>query len=488
MAARSAPTTRTSKVLHLMLGTGAIQAGAIIVFITFARQLGPAEFGAWRQLFVVHQVAQALIFSAVPMSLLRFSGHADPKDVGAIIRQHLWLTLGMGFLVVAILFFSAEQIATLWGNERLAPLLRIFAPQTGAVMIVALVAPTLVAVSRTTLSSLFSFLTAAMTTFPLLIAASYGADLRKLVIVSMLASVAAAGMAFALIIHITRPREVSGAMKPPVSDLIAFLWPLLLASGVGVVGLRMDHIIVSNRLGPEVYAAYAIGAFEIPVFGLLQSSVTAVLLPQFSALVKRQDWGSIATLWKVALFRSAVVIFPLAAMLIVLAEDFITLMFGKEYIGAATIFRIYLLLSPLRIMTFGLVLRAGGETRPDFFGAIGYLIGVSILAIAGVEIAGARGAMLAVALSTFMLALYLMRSTQKFTGGAIRLRDMYPPSLLFIFISVFIAYQLFFSMLEQLAVESLMLRCGVGAFLVVASNITGLFWCKRKLPDTVISV
>lgn len=481
MVAQPAPTTRTSKVLHLMLGTGAIQAGAITVFIAFARLLGQTEFGTWRQLFVVNQVAQALIFSAVPMSLLRFAGQADPGSVCAIIRQHVVLTMGIGALAILILFFSADQIAALLGNEQLSLLLRLFAPQVAAVMIVALVGPALVVMSRTSLSSWFSLATAGFTTLSLLVAALGGADLRGLVIVSVSVSVLMGVLAAALLFHVTKIGGVTGSKgAPSLTHVTAFLWPLLLASGIGLLGLRMDHAIVSNRLGPEIYAVYAVGAFEVPVFGLLQSSVSAVLLPQFSALAKTKDWSSIVALWKTALIRSAIVVFPVAAMLIVLSEDFIAVVFGEKYLGAALIFQLYLLLAPLRIMTFGLVLRAAGNNKPDLYGAIGYFVAVTVFVLLGVHLAETAGAMLAVVVCTFGLALYLALETKRMTLGNIKLFEIYPPALFPIFFIIVFVFYIVLKVLPWVSGLPPLFSLSVGATMALALTGLGVVWMQRK--------
>lgn len=475
------PVTRTRQVLHLMLGTGAMQAGSMAIFIILARFLPQADFGTWRQLFIVQQVAQAFIFSALPMSLLRFSGCADAMGARAVIRQHLWLTVALGAIALLVILAAADGVAALLGNEGLAPLLRLFAPQIAAVMLTALVAPALVSMSRTWLSASFSLLVAIITSLPLLLAALHGAGLHALVLVSVSAWTFAAMLAVVIMLLCTRPDpNAAQATAPSFREVRAFLWPLLLASGIGLLGLRMDQIIVANRLGPEVYALYAVGAFEIPLFGLLQSSVSSVLMPRFAALARQQEWAEITRLWRRALVRSAVIVFPIAAILIVLAEDFIVFVFGETYRESAIIFRIYLLLAPVRIMTFGLVLRAAGHTKPDLYGAVSYLVAVGVFGITGVSLFGAPGAVAAVVLCSIGLAAFLSSQTRAFTVGAISLKDMYPPHMFAIFFAVVAAYYGGGVVVVEVFGPSRILRLALGAVVSSTTIAVGLLWLRSR--------
>ena len=76
------------------------------------------------------------------------------------------------------------------------------------------------------------------------------------------------------------------------SNLSSFLysWPLLMASSLSIVGLKADHVVVASVLGTLAYAIYSVGAFEIPVFNLLQNSVTSVLIPKITELLKANDF------------------------------------------------------------------------------------------------------------------------------------------------------------------------------------------------------
>ena len=139
----------------------------MVLFVALARLLSSVDFASWRQLFVVHQIALALEFSALPTSLLSFCGRADARGRRRLIRQHLLLALGVGVVVVVVVVGAADALATLLGAPDLAPLLRRFAPLTAAAMCSALVTPSCVVLQRTWTASALSAGLAITTTVPM---------------------------------------------------------------------------------------------------------------------------------------------------------------------------------------------------------------------------------------------------------------------------------------------------------------------------------
>jgi len=373
-----------------MLGTGSMQIANVVVFIALARWLPLHDFGIWRQLFLVHQVLVALVFAAFPMSLLYYCGRADIEDKRIVIRRHLVAVMVIGTMSSIVLIAAAKPLAWMLDAPTLEPLLRLFSVYPAAYMVYSLVAPALLTQGRTSESAAFSVLLALLGSLPILIAAYAGLPLTTVVQISVASALVAACLAALVIVKssTTQKSKKSSTSAPQMSEIITYLWPLLLASGIGLIGLRMDHFVVSHNFGQGIYAIYAVGAFEIPLFAMLQSSVSAVLLSKFSKLAANREWGTIAVLWRSALEQSAIIVFPVAAVLIVLAQPFIVVIFGVKFVDATPIFQAFLLLAPIRIMTFGLVLRASGHTKPDLVGGVGYLVIVTMMATVGAKVIG----------------------------------------------------------------------------------------------------
>jgi O-antigen/teichoic acid export membrane protein len=74
--------------------------------------------------------------------------------------------------------------------------------------------------------------------------------------------------------------------------------------------------------------------------------------------------ASVLALWRQAARKVAQLFFPLFVFCFIFAEPIITLLFTSQYTGGVEIFRIYLCLLPLRIVSYKTILIAVGETKP----------------------------------------------------------------------------------------------------------------------------
>jgi len=189
---------------------------------------------------------------------------------------------------------------------------------------------------------------------------------------------------------------------------LSFALPLGAAAMVSLLGRQMDKIIVSSTVGPERYAVYANGSYDIPLISILTMSVMSVLIP---AIVRAQAQGNmeeIRRMWHGAARRVATVFFPVFVFLFIAAEPFIVFLFSADYTESAQPFRVFLFLLPLRIAFYSGFLRALGRTGPIFITSAGGLVITSILAVVLVRFdwLGILGPAIAVVVSSIWAAFY----------------------------------------------------------------------------------
>ena len=65
------------KVVNIFLGTVITQGSTILLYMVLARLLPVDDFATFRQLFLILGILTAVSFSALPTSLLYFTGRAD---------------------------------------------------------------------------------------------------------------------------------------------------------------------------------------------------------------------------------------------------------------------------------------------------------------------------------------------------------------------------------------------------------------------------
>jgi len=143
---------------------------------------------------------------------------------------------------------------------------------------------------------------------------------------------------------------------------LRFIIPL--GSGVLLATLNQQFgsLFVANIFGPVALAIYTIGLYQIPVISIVRSAISDVIFPEM--VKKNQNTPEAAlSLWRRANNIFCFVVFPVFAVFWVYAQDFITLLFTKDYEAAVPIFQVMLILMLLQCFEFGTPLRSRNQNR-----------------------------------------------------------------------------------------------------------------------------
>jgi O-antigen/teichoic acid export membrane protein len=132
---------------------------------------------------------------------------------------------------------------------------------------------------------------------------------------------------------------------------------------VGLISVTLDKVIVAAMCTPEQFAIYANGAMEIPLVGVITGSITAVMLPDIRRLRMEGRNAEALDLWKRGSAKSAMIILPAMCFLFCMAPDVMTVLFSSKYAASALPFRLYLLILPIRVVTYGTMFMAAGKNK-----------------------------------------------------------------------------------------------------------------------------
>jgi O-antigen/teichoic acid export membrane protein len=189
-----------------------------------------------------------------------------------------------------------------------------------------------------------------------------------------------------------------GSLLPMTKSMwsqLKYAVPLGLAGMIGKISLSLDKMIVSSMCTPEQFAVYVNGAIEIPLIGILTGSVMAVLIPDLVKIYKAAQYQELMELWHRAMVKCALFIFPIMIFLFVMAPEVMRVLFSVKYEASAVPFRIYLLLLPIRITTFGAIFMAAGKNTLILYRTIVGLLLNLVLSIILIKFIGAIGAAVA---------------------------------------------------------------------------------------------
>ena len=425
----------------MLLGTGAMQGASILNFVAFARLLEQAEFGSLRQMYLLNQILFALVFAALPTSLLYFYGRStSPPERGAVLRSHFQIVFILALFVTTVLGLFPGQIAQALGNPGLAPWIPWFSVFPAVYFLQNFVPAVMVALNRASLLTRFTFSIAVINSVPpIAVAFMTGSAATTLVAIIVCASISGVAAILTIVFLVSGHQVLSSAHVVPVRTILKYIGLLTLASGLTMVGLRVDQLVVSRSFGPAIFAIYVVGAFEIPLFGILQSSVSAVLLPRLAELQEKGDWDAIRNVWRDAVRRMGNIVLPLAAIMVVFSREIVVAIFGQEYSESALIFSIFALLAPIRSVSFGLMLRASGQSQYDALGAGAFLVSSIALCITFGAYFGYVGVAVGMVTSVVLVAMLLSVFVNRVTAGEIRFFDLMPGTFLIKFVAFLMA-------------------------------------------------
>jgi O-antigen/teichoic acid export membrane protein len=207
-------------------------------------------------------------------------------------------------------------------------------------------------------------------------------------------------------------------------QLLGYGLPLALTGAISMLGFQFDRLVVAHNFSPERFAIYAVGAIEIPIAVLIRQSMNSVLVPALSERHAAGDLPAMSELWRGSMRKAALVMLPLAALLLVMAPELMRVAFGERYEDSAGVFRIYLALIPLGLVSWGLLPMTAGRPGTNVGGAIAMLIVNGGLAIALVGPMGIYGPAVATPVSLFAMAVYFLFVIRRLLGFT--LRDVIP--------------------------------------------------------------
>jgi O-antigen/teichoic acid export membrane protein len=155
-----------------------------------------------------------------------------------------------------------------------------------------------------------------------------------------------------------------------VRELLCYAVPMNLAQVFWALNREADKIVAQAFLPIALFAVYAVGAREIPIVPTIAYSVGAVMMPYLVSNHLKGDRAALLGLWLRGIRRLSVIVLPMVLVLLVLAEEFITLLFSVAYVEAALPFRIYTLIMLQRVASYSGMQRALGSTKTITWSAI----------------------------------------------------------------------------------------------------------------------
>ena len=186
---------------------------------------------------------------------------------------------------------------------------------------------------------------------------------------------------------------------------LAYAIPFAGAVTLDVIQMNWHQYAVASWFDPATFAVYSVGCLQIPLVDLLSTSAANVMMTTMGR--EAGDPGRQLAPWHETVERLALVLVPLACVLALLSKEVIVTLYKAQYAASAPIFMVTTLAIAFSALPTDGVLRVHAETRFLFilsfcklvfiattiawfvrrFGLPGAAL-VTVLATAGAKVAG----------------------------------------------------------------------------------------------------
>jgi O-antigen/teichoic acid export membrane protein len=320
------------------------------------RYLTQENVGVYRQAFLVASNAVIVLPLGFSMSAYYFLNR-DPEKHSATVFNILIFNFLMGAAAFLVLFFLPQTLGATFQSPELTRL----APLIGIVIWLWIFSGFLetaaLSLQRARLAAVFIVLSQLFKTLLMIAAVVYYQNVDSLVYATIVLF-AFQSVVMVAFLHNRFPRFWMHFDLPFFRKQLAYALPFGFSVLLYVGQTDIHNYFVSHSFSAAEFAIYSVGCFQLPLIAMLYESVGAVMIPRMSQLQDEDKKREMLEMTVSATQKLAFFYFPLFCFLMIVAGEFITTLFTKNYAASAVIFRVNLFALPLFCLVVDPITRA----------------------------------------------------------------------------------------------------------------------------------
>src|SRR3954464_3210060 len=339
----------------LVLGGGGAAVLGFALPLILTRLLPQAEFGTYKQVWLVVTTAYFMLQLGLAQSLYYFL----PRKDG---RERAWLTQAsislftLGGICAAAIYALRFVVAGQFANPELATYGLPMALITWLMISAAPLEISLTAEGRVRTAAWIIFLSDAVRVAASVVPLLLGLGLRGF----FWAYVLHGAIRFALQCWFFFRRGRPRIDWPLVREQLAYALPFGAAVRVDIPQRTFHQWAVGWSVDAAAFAIYAQGCFQVPIINLLYAPISDILQVRLADPSARDQR---LHLFHDANLRLAAVFLPFTGGMVAAASLFVPALFTHLYDPSVPIFRVAVLMTPFVALPLDGVLRALGKTR-----------------------------------------------------------------------------------------------------------------------------
>ena len=368
--------SNTYQALWIGLGNLSSFGIAIISAAILSRYLDKTEYGTYRQVLYVYNTLLIVFTAGLPRVFNYFLPRFDlaqGKEIVMKITKVLFLT-GLAFSL--FLFGLSGVIADVLKNPELARGLKYFAP------VPMLMLPTLgiegifSTYRKTIYIAIYSTLSR---TLMLIFIVAPVILFRQTYLMAIYGWMVSSALILILAFYFKNIpfrgiKQVRSGLG--FKEILAYSLPLVSASLAGIVWQSANQFYVSRFFGAEVFAEFSNGFIELPIIHMITGAASTVLMPLFSKAVHdKAEASTITNLWRSALQKSVVLIYPIVIYFLFFSREVVTIVFSDAYADSSKFFTAAIVINLFKVINFSSLLLAMGKSR--YYARLHYVLAIS---------------------------------------------------------------------------------------------------------------
>ena len=370
-------------------------AASFAIPLVLARTFTPAEFGVYRQIFLLYATLFGLAQVGMAESLYFFVPQ-DRDQAGRAVANALLALIVVGALAGILLCLSAHAIGRWMGDAALPAYIPALALFLGLMLPAVALEIVMVSRERYTRSALVygasDVVRSGMLSGPALAGLGLGGVMEGAIGFALARLVALVGI---------RWREFGRAFRPDATLFrrqLAYAIPFAGAVTLDIIQLNYHQYAVASWFDPATFAVYSVGCLQIPLVDLLSTSAGSVMMVTMGrdAGDRRRQLAP----WLETVERLVFLLVPFACILALCSREVIVTLYREQYAAAAPVFTITAIAIALTSLPTDSVLRAYAETRFLFILSLAKLLFIALTIAWFVRRFGLPGAVMVTVIAT----------------------------------------------------------------------------------------
>jgi O-antigen/teichoic acid export membrane protein len=343
--------------------------GLLVASMVLTRLLSRSEYGNYEQVWLIYNSFLPLIGYGLSSAIYFFSAREERRSVysAAVVGSSI-----VGIITGILLAVLAPTISLWFNATQLVDYIRIFSVYAVISSTSMMFEAVFVTEKKVGLllfgNAIISVLFGIMVSLSALEFHSLTAVFISIVIVGVVKSL------YLFSFLIKSGNLTTRKLSPIMKAQLFYAFPIFISSLTGMISRQIDKYLVTLFCSSDQFAVYAIGAKEIPLIAVITGSASAVLFPVFSDFGFLELRERFVEIWKNSISKTGLFLLPIMVFLLFAAKDFMHFFFGQKYVASSTIFRIFLLLIPLRLAFYSQALLSLGRQKLYMYTAIGEMV------------------------------------------------------------------------------------------------------------------